>query len=87
MRINDNRKLNFYYLSNTDSLKNNSGSIGIYDIHNQLIYTKRVLGIGHCGKLIRGKALIKKDTLLLIEKIGGRAHHSKYLRIDCNHVI
>ncbi|MBD3864708.1 hypothetical protein [Olleya marilimosa] len=86
VRINNNRKLNFYYLNNPEKiscefLKADSGSIGIYDINNEVIYTKRVLGIGHSGKLIRGKALIKLDTLHLIEE---RVNHSKYVRIDCN---
>ncbi|MGJ8551252.1 hypothetical protein [Winogradskyella wichelsiae] len=86
VKINNNRKLNFYYLNNPekmncDFLKTDSGSLGIYDINNEIIYTKRVLGIGHSGKLIRGKALITLDTLHLIEE---RVYHSKYVRIDCD---
>lgn len=89
VRIHKNSKLDFYYYPNSDTLdcnlfEKNSNNIGIYDIHNDQIYTKRFLGIGHSGKLIRGKVLVKEDTLHLIEKRLGRTHHNKYIKTECS---
>ena len=89
IKINKNRKLSFYLKPRNDEIncesfeKNNPNSIGIYDIHNEIIHTKRALWIGHSKKLIRGKALIKKDTIHLMEKLSNFTKHYQYVKVNC----
>ncbi len=89
IRFGSDGTLEFYSISRNELLRGESLNqqrtmVGVYDIHKNLIHTKRYLGIGHGPKLIRGKIRIEGDTLHFIEKmnIGVNSPHRQYIKTD-----
>ena len=85
IRFYDNGNISFFSRNKDSSLDKEmlnplKGAIGVYNVEEEIIILQRYGAVGHGGRYINGKAIIKGDTLHVIEKVLNYDEHSIFIK-------